>query len=154
MLSYNLLSLRMKVFLIIITQLICFIILTACQNEKPVKEIVEKFPDGKVKKEVFYLKQQDKKEPVKEIEYYSNGKIKLEGTYKNGKMHGKWKVYYENGMVWSEGEYVDGLREGYSKVYYPSGKLQFEGEYKKGQRTGTWKFYTPDGKVQKIVSFQ
>ncbi len=45
-----------------------------------------------------------------EIQYYENGKIKIEGIFKDGKANGIIKVYDENGQVALEEEWRDGVR--------------------------------------------
>lgn len=82
-------------------------------------------------------------------EYYSNGKLKLNGELKNGNRQGEWSAYYENGKLWSRGEYIDGKREGLSTVYYPNGVLKIEGSYKNNVPVGIWKFYDEKGKLLK-----
>ena len=37
--------------------------------------------------------------------YYSNGKLKVEYSYKNGKLHGKYKEYFEDGKPAKEIEF-------------------------------------------------
>ena len=52
-------------------------------------------------------------------EYYSDGELKFEGEYLNGKRNGKGKEYY-------------------SKKYF-NNDLEFEGEYLNGERNGKGK---------------
>ena len=87
------------------------------------------------------------KEYIKEtqVEYYPDGKLKLEGNTVNGKAHGVWKYYYENGFVWSEGKFRHGVREGNTKIYYENGKKRMQGQYKEGSQSGWWLVWNKDG---------
>jgi antitoxin component YwqK of YwqJK toxin-antitoxin module len=49
---------------------------------------------------------------VKVTTFHDNGKVKQEGFYKDGKVHGKWVSYAENGKKISLGEYVNGKKTG------------------------------------------
>lgn len=49
---------------------------------------------------------------VKATYYHDNGKIKQEGFYKDGKVHGKWVSYGENGKKLSLGEFNNGEKTG------------------------------------------
>ena len=52
-------------------------------------------------------------------EYYDNSKLKFEGEYINGNIHGKGKEYYKNGILKFEGEYLNGERwNGKEKEYF------------------------------------
>ena len=72
------------------------------------------------------------------IDYYSNGKLKMEGSTVNGKAHGLWRYYHENGFVWSEGKFRHGKRHGNSLVYHENGKKRLQGQYREGERLGWW----------------
>jgi membrane associated rhomboid family serine protease/antitoxin component YwqK of YwqJK toxin-antitoxin module len=43
------------------------------------------------------------------VEYYSNGRLKTEGTIFNGQRNGSWKGYYQNGDMHFLEEYNDGI---------------------------------------------
>ena len=86
-------------------------------------------------------------------DYFENGWLSYEGTYKDGKkvgVHKYWydqykigdlanesiykegeliseKVYYDDNQLWSEGTYKDGKRDGVHKGwYYKTEKLEYE----------------------------
>ena len=52
------------------------------------------------------------------VEYYDNGAVKEEASYKNGKFEGAFREYYKNGSLKSEGVFVNGLIQGEVKEYY------------------------------------
>ena len=49
---------------------------------------------------------------VKATYFYDNGKVKQEGFYKDGKVHGKWTSYSESGNKISLGEFNRGQKTG------------------------------------------
>ena len=88
----------------------------------------------------------------KVIDYYSDGKIKMEGNTVNGKAHGLWRYYYENGFVWSEGKFRHGKRHGNSLVYFENGKKRLQGQYKEGERVGWWIAWDETGSFQDSIN--
>jgi len=64
---------------------------------------------------------------VKATYYHENGKIKQEGFYKEGKVHGKWISYAENGKKTSLGEYKNGEKTG--KWFFWNGSTLSEVDY-------------------------
>jgi hypothetical protein len=122
----------------------------ACQPNKS-----EKQPVNKADTAAQNYKPKVLKDTVGGIyhEYYSNGKVKLRGVYKNGKRDGDWNYFYENGNLWSMGEYTNGVRNGLSNVFYQNGVLRMEGNYRNNKRSGVWKFYNESGKLIKEVNF-
>lgn len=51
-------------------------------------------------------------ELIKGTFYYDDGSIRQEGTYKNGKLHGKWVSYNENGEKTAIAQYREGKKDG------------------------------------------
>lgn len=49
---------------------------------------------------------------VKATYYHDNGNIKMEGFYKDGKLHGKWISFNEDGSKQALGEYENGAKTG------------------------------------------
>lgn len=49
---------------------------------------------------------------VKATYYHDNGKVKQEGFYKEGKVHGKWISFSETGEKMAIGEYNKGNKTG------------------------------------------
>ena len=93
-------------------------------------------------------------------EYYSGGRIKASGTYRNGVAEGIRREYdttgkivrsfiYKNGIVTGEGIVKeDGSRDGHWKEFYADGSLRSEGDYKQGKPIGEWNYFYPDGKLE------
>ena len=65
----------------------------------------------------------------KHIEYYPNGKIKEEGTYKDGEKDEKWTYWHENGQKKSEGTYKDGETDGLWTKWHENGQKKVEATF-------------------------
>ncbi len=147
-----------KIFIYAAIILSLFIANNSCNNKSTqakekdlIKEIVEKYPDGKPKKVRITNKQTH---DFKEIIYYPNGKIYLEGEYTpEHKRKGKWVSYFENGAIKSIAHFKNGLTDGEIKVYKQNGKLFYNGYYKQGLKEGIWKIYNDSGKLGAEVKY-
>lgn len=95
----------------------------------------------------YYLEGDTKVEHGTFTEYYENGQIMIQGTYRDGKKEGFWKEYLRNGVPKAEGTYQNDKKEGLWIIYYPGGKKHFEGMYRNGERDGEWIEYAGDGSV-------
>ena len=98
-------------------------------------------------------------------DYYSDGKVKVVGTYKDGIPEGIRREYDEQGKVHKsyifrkgkivgEGIFTDeGKREGNWKEYFPDGTLKALGSYHNDNRIGKWKFYYHTGQLEEIGAY-
>ena len=59
-------------------------------------------------------------------DYDKDGKIAMQGSYKNGKKEGLFTFYYPNGQIESEGSFVSNYRWDVWKYYYSDGKIKQE----------------------------
>lgn len=118
--------------------------LSSC-GDKIVEKVEETFPNKKPKTTSFYKMVDEKEVKVREKEFYENGKVKMEGEFKDCKRTGIWKAYFDNGQLWSEGEFLNGERTGKGKTYFPNGKINTEGQYTNDKQTGNWKTYNEQG---------
>ena len=82
---------------------------------------------------------------VREVHYYDDGSVYMEGEIQNNLRHGEWTAYFPDGKVQSTGVYKDGLRIGKSLVYYEHGNLWMDGFYNEDHRCGEWIFYDEQG---------
>ncbi|MFD1094338.1 toxin-antitoxin system YwqK family antitoxin [Salegentibacter chungangensis] len=64
---------------------------------------------------------------IKATFYYENGNIRQEGTYKDGKLHGKWISYDEEGSKRAIAQYDHGKKTG--KWFFWSGDTLREVTY-------------------------
>ncbi|CAN0349533.1 unnamed protein product, partial [Phaeothamnion confervicola] len=92
------------------------------------------------------------------VTYYPNGSKKYEsqgiGTGSDNTEQGLKKEYYSNGKLRVEGRKINGFSEGIY-IFYDSitGKKEQEGAYKLGEYDGVWKIYNAKGKVKSRIYF-
>jgi antitoxin component YwqK of YwqJK toxin-antitoxin module len=112
-------------------------------------------------------------------EYYPNGKLFVEGTYRRGRQNGEWKYYHDNGQLnrvanYKDGKpdgsrdvfradgtlsakrgFADGVRDGDWITYDKTGKTPVSEEhYVKGKEDGTWKYWYPNGKQKQQITLK
>jgi len=80
-------------------------------------------------------------------EYYPDGQVQYERTYKNGVRHGLAKLFYENGNIDQEVMYDNGKKQGVLKQYTPDGKLEQIFTYKDDVIQGLVQKYHENGKL-------
>jgi antitoxin component YwqK of YwqJK toxin-antitoxin module len=124
--------------------LILILILTGCK-EKILRETTAAWPDGSPQKVSCYEVTGNKKDKVREILYYQNGKKEMEGEFAAGKKDGAWTSWFENGRKQSEGFFKNDTRDGKSVVWRENGFKYYEGTYSLGKLNGAWITYDTDG---------
>lgn len=99
-------------------------------------------------------------------EYYPNGRIKREASFRDGKKEGTWREFDENGNVVSSQIYkngtlvqsgvmdTDGTRRGEWVELYPDSTLRSKGLFINGKRSGEWKFYYPGEILEQVGSYK
>ena len=78
---------------------------------------------------------------------YSNGKLKSEVNYKDGKRDGLYKGWYVNDQLSYEMNFNNGTIDGLYREWYENGQLKFYGQSKDGEEDGIWKYYDKNGKL-------
>ena len=76
-----------------------------------------------------------------EYEYYENGQLKEEPSYKNRMKHGKWFRYFPDGEISGVREFSKGLRVGEWVDYYRKDEIAFKGLYNNDKKEGPWIWY-------------
>ncbi len=117
------------------------------------KEVEAKYENGNPKIERYYHKKGGVQILDREVVYYANKQVKMDGEYKDEVRDGLWRAWYENGTLWSEGEYKEGKRNGKGIYYYNNGKKYIEGMYSNDVRVGNWRFYDTTGVMTKEIDF-
>ena len=99
-------------------------------------------------------------------EYYPNGRMKREGTFRDGRREGTWREFDEEGNVISSQIYqngrlvqsgivdTDGTRRGEWMELYPDSTLRSQGAFLNGKKSGPWKFYFHGGQVEQEGSYK
>jgi len=96
-------------------------------------------------------------------EFYENGKVKWEGTYRNDKKNGYFKEYSEDGNLMNTTKYIDDeLQQDVKELksyeikteYYPSGNPKIVASYNKNNvLEGVRRDYSEDGKIIKAFIY-
>ena len=76
-----------------------------------------------------------------EYEYYENGQLKEEPSYKNRKKHGQWFRYFPDGEISGVREFANGKRAGEWVDYYRKDEIAFQGVYRDDKKDGPWIWY-------------
>ena len=119
-------------------------------NDRLTERVVHSYDNGQASC-VHYIN--SKNECVREVQYYEDGTMRMEGEMKDGKRSGEWKSYFPDGKVQSTGFFEDGLRTGTAKVYHENGNVFMDGFYKEGQKTGEWVYYDEQGYETQRIDF-
>jgi antitoxin component YwqK of YwqJK toxin-antitoxin module len=115
--------------------------------------IVETYADGTPKVVKYYTGEGREKTMVKEAFFYPDGKLRMEGEYKEGLKDGRWASFYNNGNNWSEGFYKLGINHGKTTTWHENGQKYYEGFYNEGKRSGIWKFWDESGGFIKEIDY-
>ena len=103
---------------------------------------------------------------VMQYEYFPNGQVKREASFRDGKKEGIWREFDEKGNVINSQTYnkgalisngivgTDGKRRGEYKEFFADSTLRAEGIFIDGERSGEWKYYYQNGKLEEIGSFK
>ena len=79
------------------------------------------------------------------LEYWGNGQLYSQRTYKDGKYEGEYFSYYESGQLNINVNYTDGKKDGELLDYYESGQLNWKEKYIKGKIEGESLIYYETG---------
>jgi antitoxin component YwqK of YwqJK toxin-antitoxin module len=124
---------------------------SSCKPEHKVVE--ESYPDGSPKRVCVYKGKGENRELIREMTYYPNKRMQMEGNYKESMRDGKWTYWHENGNLWSEGWFKKGKSDGKRTTYFDNGKIRYTGIYKDDVRTGKWSFYDENGRLLQEVDY-
>ena len=96
----------------------------------------ETYDNGNIKSITYHRKTRNGIENIKSEEYYNNGKKHTESFYKDGSLHGKFRIWYKNGVKQSEVIYKDGQKDGILTFWNEIGQKSREITYKDGKKDG------------------
>ena len=85
---------------------------------------------------------------------YEYNKLKCDGTYKDGKKDGVFKMYDSEGRVQEEKSYKDGKLHGAHKTYFTTGKVEREVNYRNGKQDGKDMVYEWDGTLRRDHTYK
>jgi antitoxin component YwqK of YwqJK toxin-antitoxin module len=93
------------------------------------KEVAQYLDGRKVSAEYFV-----RGELVGRRQWFVNGQLDIEWTYRNGRQHGLWREWHENGRLFSQTRYKDGYEHGQALQWNRHGRLI--GGYRMNMGTG------------------
>ncbi|NII26302.1 hypothetical protein HB364_14520 [Pseudoflavitalea sp. X16] len=88
------------------------------------------------------------------LEYYPNGQLEIEETYRNGQLQGARKIWYPNGTLRGRETYIHDSLDGKTEWFYPSGQLEHESYYSKGQHCNVTRYYYDTTTTKNSPSFR
>ncbi len=84
---------------------------------------------------------------IKKLPNYSADQLVEEGSYKDNRKTGVWKMYYPSNKLKSEITYDNGKPKGYAKFYFENGNVSEEGIWEGNKWTGEYKMYYENGQL-------
>ena len=84
----------------------------------------------------------------------SSDLLLMDGDYFDGLEEGEWKNYWENGELKNQSSFKGGLLDGKWFSYYPDGKPKLEGEYQDNMRVGEWTEYFDNGRPKDVMTYK
>jgi antitoxin component YwqK of YwqJK toxin-antitoxin module len=71
----------------------------------------------------------NKSEPVRHVEHYATGVVKMTGFHLDSEMHGAWEWYRTDGSVMRTGEFDRGKQIGRWRTFDRSGRIVKETQF-------------------------
>ena len=85
--------------------------------------------------------------------WHANGKLRMQGEYKEDLPLGRFTWWYENGQKQAEGEYVEGRQENVWVGWHPNGMKKYKGDYQEGVQAGVWMVWKEDGRRTEVHEY-
>ena len=86
---------------------------------------------------------------VLHTKYFDNGLKRQEGNTFNGNKEGKWIEWYENGQIKKEETFKDNIWHGKHSYWYESGQKMRESRDVNGEYEGMWVSWYENGQKWK-----
>jgi antitoxin component YwqK of YwqJK toxin-antitoxin module len=141
-----------------ILESLCVLAFLGCCNGHTENEVnVEKYGNGNIQAEYeFYRKNGDEVYNGYYREYFPNGLIQREMTYKDHQKTGWYHSYHENGKIREEVTFKNGEIHGWFVLYDIRGVIERESSWKNGEEYGLSVEYYPNGgkKVERVSGLQ
>ena len=129
--------------------LIMALMFVAC-DDSLTNKVISSYENGQPTVVRYYDKND---QCVREVHYYDDGSLFMEGEIKDNVRNGEWISYFQDGKVQSTGFFENDKRTGKSLVYYENGNLWMDGSYREGQRIGLWYYFDEQGYPTDTINF-
>jgi len=120
-------------------------------NGKPVTEVFEYYPDGKIHKKIS---SSNNMLDGDYLEYYPNGKLKNKAFFKNDKQEGEYTAYYESSAIMQKVPYKNGIRNGEAIAYYENGNIEQKAYFINGKQEKEHLYYDEKGNLTKTEIYK
>ena len=87
-------------------------------------------------------------------EYFDNGILERELSYKNGQLDGRCRIYYKNGNLKKQINYREGIIEGKAYEFYKNGQYKIQGNYKNGIIDAVNMFFYENGNLYSFMVYE
>lgn len=87
------------------------------------------------------------------MRYYDSGAISEQVNWQNNLRDGAWLQYYEDGKMRLQANYHQGLLNGPYKVWYRNEIPMMEGQMKNDLSEGRWKYFDEEGALQFTIDY-
>ena len=114
------------------------------KDEDGLRKLMVYYSNGNLRSDIPY---RDGKANGLSKYYSESGSLSKAINYKNDEPEGMSTEYHKNGVVKSEINKTAGMEDGYYKSNYASGILYCEGWIKENKKQRTWKYYDVAGKL-------
>ncbi len=123
------------------------------EGNTPVKDGYYKdyYPNGQLASEVTYKNGEKEGE---EKSWHDNGQQETISYYINGRKEGEYKEWLDNGQLWRQVYYKNGEKEGEEKRWHENGQLSFQTSYKNWKREGERKMWYDNGQLMNKVTYK
>lgn len=103
------------------------------------------YPNGSIKSEISYKKEL-KHGPA--TYYYNNGKINIKCYYKDDKLNGLYEKFNPDASLEEATNYSNGLKNGFSIIYYKNNKIAIKMNFKNDLPDGDYIEYFDNGQTK------
>ena len=87
------------------------------------------------------------------VVFYSNGVMREQGAFSNGRRHGIWKTWNTEGGLVKEFHFERGSFEGVNREWHENGAIKKVFPFKDGKPDGEWTVFGLDGEVLSTSHF-
>lgn len=84
--------------------------------------------------------------------FFTDGRLRAEGGFDNGTVHGEWVWYRSSGGIMQRGGFDHGRKHGTWTRWNAAGEMIDRGDYGGDKKVGVWTTFNPDGTVKRTVT--
>jgi len=82
-------------------------------------------------------------------QWYRDGSLQAVRYFRRSRPHGRYARWHVNSRIAEKGEYEDGKEVGPWTAWYPNSRMESEGMYVLGRKEGPWTYWHPNGQKKK-----